>query len=46
MDCKEKMDTTNTKHMVEIRDLHKRFGDLEVLRGINLNIKRERLLQL
>lgn len=40
MDCKEKMDTTNTKHMVEIRDLHKRFGDLEVLRGINLNIKK------
>ncbi len=27
-------------YMVEIKDLHKRFGDLEVLKGINMQVKK------
>lgn len=30
----------NTETMVRIENLHKRFGDLEVLKGINLNIRK------
>jgi polar amino acid transport system ATP-binding protein len=30
---------TTTTHAVELRDLHKAFGDLEVLRGVSLTIE-------
>jgi ABC-type polar amino acid transport system ATPase subunit len=30
----------STRPLIEIRDLHKRFGSLEVLRGVNLAVRR------
>ena len=34
----------NSEYMVEIVDLHKRFGDNEVLRGVNLKVKPSEVL--
>ncbi len=33
------MSNANSRPMIEIRDLHKRFGDTEVLKGINLSVR-------
>lgn len=34
------MSTTTATHAVELRELHKSFGDLEVLRGVSLTVAR------
>ena len=34
------MTSTDTQPIVSIRDVHKSFGDLEVLKGVSLDVKK------
>ena len=34
----DKIDTTNTKALISVRNLYKKFGKLEVLQGVNIDI--------
>lgn len=38
--------TANNKTMIEIRDLHKSYGDLEVLKGIDLDITEKEVVSI
>ena len=38
--------SNNSSFMVDVQDVHKRFGSLEVLRGVNLQVKRGEVLVL
>lgn len=35
---------SNSKPMVEVRDVHKAYGALEVLKGINLSVERGQII--
>ncbi len=35
---------SDSKYMIEVRDLHKSFGDNEILKGVNLNVNRSEVV--
>ena len=37
---------TNSNYMIEVKNIHKSFGDLQVLKGVNLQVKKGEIVSI